>query len=134
MASRDKKDLHSTLASAYDKAVIEYKKQYPNAPQPFITCTFRDNTEQDILYIRKPKVTNARGGESPHNYFPALAFDLGFITADKKLDWSKGNFEKFAAIITQIEPCIEWGGSWKSFADAPHYQIRNWKVYLKSKI
>lgn len=134
MASRDKKDLHNTLAIAYENAVVEYKRLYPNAPQPFLTCTFRDNDEQNLLFLQKPKVTNAKGGESPHNYFPSLAFDLGFITVAKKLDWAKGNFEKFAAIITQIEPCIEWGGVWVKFVDFPHYQLKNWKIYLKAKI
>lgn len=130
MASRDKKDLHHILSAAYDRAVIEYKLKYPNAPQPFYTCTYRSGDEQNQLYLQKPKVTNAKAGESPHNYNPSLAFDLGFITLSKQLDWNKINFKNFSDILMVIEPLVEWGGVWKSMPDAPHYQLRNWKNYL----
>lgn len=130
MASRDKKDLHHILANAYDKAVVQYTDKYPTAPKPFYTCTFRSGEEQNELFKKRPKVTNAKAGQSPHNYIPSLAFDLGFITLSKKLDWNVVNFKNFAEIIQAIEPLIDWGGSWVSFPDAPHYQLHNWKNYL----
>ena len=76
MASRDKKDLRPELVQAYEKAVDEYKRLYPNEPQPFITCTYRSGEEQNKLYNQVPKVTNAKAGQSPHNYNPSFAFDL----------------------------------------------------------
>lgn len=130
MASRDIKDCHFILADAYPKAEAKFKQLYPNLPQPFRTCTYRSSEEQDALYLQKPKVTNAKGGESPHNYLPSLAFDIAFIGANKKLDWSNDLFQKFADILKEIEPRIEWGGSWLKFKDAPHYQLFNWKNYI----
>src|SRR3990167_9387490 len=108
MASRDKKDLHNLLTSAYEKASEAYKIKYPDKSQPFLTCTYRSNAEQDSLYMQptdgvdnnrngiiddsSEKVTNAKPGESPHNYNPSLAFDIAFINVKQKLDWSSELF------------------------------------------
>jgi peptidoglycan L-alanyl-D-glutamate endopeptidase CwlK len=131
MPSRDTNDLHPILRNAYYKAIDVYKVNYPNDPQPFVTCAFRSNDEQTKLYNTKPKVTNAKAGESPHNYKPALAFDIAFVGLNKKLDWNKELFGKFADILEVIEPRIEWGGAWKSFKDAPHFELNGWKSYKK---
>lgn len=50
--------------------------------------TFRTFEEQDKLFNQRPKVTNARGGQSIHNY--GLAFDI-VLLYDKDKD---GNFEE----------------------------------------
>ena len=50
--------------------------------------TFRTFEEQDKLFSQKPKVTNARGGQSIHNY--GLAFDI-VLMYDKDGD---GKFEE----------------------------------------
>lgn len=145
MASRDKKDLHNILVSAYEKACEAYKKEHPSLPQPFLTCTFRSDAEQEALFNqpsdgkdnnqngiideKSEKVTQARAGQSPHNYKPAPAFDIAFITVKQTLSWDIVNFKLFADIIKEIEPLLEWGGDWK-FKDAPHFQLKNWKNYL----
>lgn len=131
MASRDTNDLHVILSAAYYKAIDTYKHLYPNEPQPFVTCTFRDNDEQNALYKLVPKVTNAKAGQSPHNYRPSLAFDIGFVTVKKTLSWDTKLFKSFAAILNKIEPRIEWGGSWVKFKDAPHFQLNGWQNYIK---
>jgi peptidoglycan L-alanyl-D-glutamate endopeptidase CwlK len=127
MASRSKQDLRPELVEAYNYASAEYSKRYPNDPQPFLTCTYRSPEEQDKLFAQtKPKVTNARGGESPHNYNPSFAFDVAFIKLDKKLDWQKPCFQKFADILTAKYPDVDWGGNWKKFKDLPHFEIKGW--------
>ena len=88
--------------------------------------------EQDALFNAKPKVTNARGGESFHNY--GLAVDIvmvldkdnngTFETAswDVKLDFDtdgKSDWMEVVAIFKRHG--WEWGGDWK-FYDAPHFQ------------
>lgn len=133
MASRDTNDLHFILRDAYYEAILKYKKLYSNDPQPFITCTYRSPEEQNELFLKKPKVTNAKAFESPHNYNPSLAFDIGFVTMDKKLSWDDSLFKKLDAILQEIEPRIEWGGSWKSFKDAPHWQLNGWQNYKPVK-
>lgn len=133
MASRDKKDLRNELVNGYDLAIKRYKELYPNAPQPFITCTFRSNEEQNILFNKRPKVTNAKAGQSPHNFNPSFAFDIGFIGLDKKMDWSLKLFLNFANIITSIDSNIDWGGNFKNLSDKPHFELKNWRTYLTKK-
>jgi peptidoglycan L-alanyl-D-glutamate endopeptidase CwlK len=99
--------------------------------------TLRTFAEQDALFAQgrsKPgkRVTNARGGQSYHNY--GLAIDIVLILdkdkngtfetaawdvksdfdGDKKADWME---------VVQIfkRYGFEWGGDWK-FLDLPHFQ------------
>lgn len=137
MASRLKTDLNEILATAYDKACAEYAKLYPNEPQPFLTCTYRSKDEQNQLYAQGrttagKKVTNAQGGESPHNYNPSAAFDIGFIALNKKMDWNKINFIRFAEVIEKIQPLVFWGGRFKSIPDNPHFELKDWRKYVSS--
>lgn len=53
-----------------------------------LSYTFRTNDEQDELFKKRPKVTNAKGGQSIHNY--GLAFDI-VLMYDKDGD---GKFEE----------------------------------------
>ncbi len=130
MPSRDIQDLHPILKGAYSKAIDMYKVKYPNEPQPFTTCTYRSEDEQNKLYNSTPKVTNAKGGESPHNFRPALAFDIAFIGLNKQLVWDSKYFKMFADILELADARVEWGGEWIKFKDNPHYQLENWKHYL----
>jgi peptidoglycan L-alanyl-D-glutamate endopeptidase CwlK len=133
MASRDKKDLRIELVQAYEKAVVKYSELYPNAPQPFITCTYRSGEEQNKLYNSKPKVTNAKAGQSPHNYNPSFAFDIGFIGANKQMDWNIKLFTNFANCVKSVSDVVEHGGDWLKFKDAPHFELKNWKTYIPKK-
>jgi len=138
MASRDKKDLNEILVDAYDKACAEYLRLYPNLPQPFITCTYRSNDEQNALYAqgRTKKgsiVTNAQAGQSPHNYNRSAAFDIAFISVGKKLDWNKKYFRLFADIIVKIQPLVVCGIDFKSIPDAPHFELKEWRKYVADR-
>lgn len=145
--SRDKKDLHPTLAEAYDMACSEYKSRHPNDPQPFLTCTNRSNEEQQRLYDQphngkddngngiiddaSEKVTQAKPGESPHNYIPSFAFDVGFInTVTQKMDWNIKYFKQFAECIAKVSSAVDSGINWK-FKDAPHHELKGWKAMRK---
>jgi peptidoglycan L-alanyl-D-glutamate endopeptidase CwlK len=146
MASRSKKHLNEILTAAYEKAATEYQTLYPTLSQPFITCTYRSNEEQDVLYNQpgdgkdnngngiiddaSEKVTQAKAGQSPHNYNPSFAFDIAFVNIKQKLDWSADNFKRFADIIKRIQPLVEWGGDWK-FKDAPHFELKGWKQLIR---
>lgn len=125
MATRNIKDAVVELQDAYNYAKSEYHKLYPNDPQPFLTCVYRSNEEQEQLYaigriVKGRKVTNARAGQSKHNKLPSEAIDIAFIKLDRKLDWDAKLFKKFADIIKTKG--IKWGGDWK-FKDAPHFEI-----------
>lgn len=133
MASRDKKDLRLELVQAYEQATAKYLELYPNEPQPFITCTYRSNEEQNQLYNKVPKVTNAKAGQSPHNYNPSFAFDIAFITVEKKVSWNEKYFAKFADCLKKVSDVVDWGGDWKGFRDTPHFELKNWKTYISKK-
>jgi peptidoglycan LD-endopeptidase CwlK len=139
--SRDKKELHNELVRAFESSCAKFTNYYPHLPVPFITCTRRTNEEQNQLYaigrtLPGKIVTNARAGQSPHNYTISFAFDIAFLnTANKKggLDWSPHLFKKFADIITSDFPTVEWGGNWK-FKDAPHFQLKAWETLKGSLV
>ena len=83
----------------------------------------RTYSEQDALYRRgrfgdtSPRVTNARGGQSNHNF--GIAWDIGIFKDGKYLTTLKPYREAAA-----FKPAgVEWGGDWPTFPDAPHYQL-----------
>lgn len=89
-----------------------------------VTSTYRSIESQNALYAQgrtKPGkiVTNAKGGQSFHNW--RVAYDFVPIV-NGKADWS--NEALFSAIGFYGEQVgLEWGGSWKSFPDMPHMQL-----------
>jgi peptidoglycan L-alanyl-D-glutamate endopeptidase CwlK len=123
-SSRNPKDLHPGLAKRWALAEAEFTSKYPDLPQVFLTQTYRNDTDQAADYAKgrtKPGkvVTNARPGQSLHNYHPALAFDIAFKVGNT-LHWEVSLFRKFAAIAKKL--ALEWGGDWQSFKDNPHFQ------------
>jgi|LakMenEpi03Aug12_release.lakeMendotaPanAssembly.Ray.scaffolds.fasta_scaffold223644_2 hypothetical protein len=89
------------------------------------TSTLRTYAEQDELYAqgRTKKggiVTNAKGGQSNHNFGTAL--DVVPIV-DGKADWktSADTWSKIAKIGKAVG--FDWGGDWKSFTDKPHFEM-----------
>jgi peptidoglycan L-alanyl-D-glutamate endopeptidase CwlK len=134
--SRKIEDLHLTLKVAWVKASTEFSELYPTLPTPFLTCTYRSNEDQEILYMNNKngkdddgdgKIdeadewrSNAKAGQSKHNQMPSLALDIAFKDSKGKLDWSEDLFKKFADIIKKYG--VKWGGDWKH-KDTPHYEI-----------
>lgn len=85
---------------------------------------FRSIAEQDYLYAQGRTrggsvVTNAKGGESLHNY--GVAFDMVFIS-DGKPSWDN-RFPWDLLGRAGQELGLEWGGAWKTFVDRPHFQM-----------
>ena len=86
-----------------------------------ITCAYRSSASQDILYAQGRTtpgniVTNAKGGQSLHQY--NVAFDVVPLIQGKT-DWNY-DFSKLGAI--GVACGLEWGGNWQSFKDMPHFQ------------
>ncbi len=88
--------------------------------------------EQDALYAKGrtapgPKVTNAKGGQSNHNF--GIAADFGVFRAGKYLDSDEPKtaemIHRATAAAAKAERLpIEWGGDWASFKDFPHFEIK----------
>lgn len=88
-----------------------------------ITSTWRDNEAQNALYAQgrtKPGkvVTNAKAGQSIHNY--KLAFDFVPIV-NGKAQWNDLRTFKRAGEIGE-KLGLEWAGRWKSFKELAHLQ------------
>jgi len=142
------------IEKAHPKIREQLKQDYINANNLLgkgarlrFAYVYRSNSEQDALYKKRPKVTNAKGGQSIHNY--GLAFDIVLLydndgngtfeeaswsmirdfDRDSKADWMEvTNYFKSKGYT--------WGGDWISFKDAPHFEINfgfDWKV-LKQRV
>lgn len=89
-----------------------------------VTSTYRDAESQDALYAigrtaqmeRKP-VTNARGGQSWHNY--RVAWDVVPLIGGKA-QWDSPLWKEIIRIGKAVG--AEAGAEWKSFKDKPHFQ------------
>lgn len=90
-----------------------------------VTSTYRDAECQDALYAQgrtKPgrKVTNARGGQSWHQY--RVAFDVVPLIAGKAV-WNDQRLWKRIGELGEGVG-LEWAGRWKTFPESPHFQYR----------
>lgn len=95
-----------------------------------ITQSLRTWEEQDALYAKgrtvapigdKFIVTNAKGGQSYHNF--GLAVDIVILDAIGKADWDTAHPGWAAAAQAGKSVGLEWGGDWKKFKDLPHFQF-----------
>lgn len=95
---------------------------------------FRSIEEQNELYAQgrtKPgeKVTNAKGGQSYHNY--GLAVDFAILDQEtNKLSWNikkdgnKNGISDWHEVAQEAKKLgFTWGGDWKRFKDYPHLQM-----------
>ncbi|WP_060586194.1 M15 family metallopeptidase, partial [Listeria monocytogenes] len=88
---------------------------------------YRSSAEQNALYAQgrtKPGavVTNAKGGQSNHNY--GVAVDLCLYTSDgKNVIWESTTSRWKTVVSAMKAEGFEWGGDWKSFKDYPHFEL-----------
>ncbi len=125
--SRLIEDLHPTLASAFNKAATEWNNTR-NDVHVITVCTYRNNAMQEVYFHKRPKITNARAGQSPHNYYPSRAFDIAFVKVGKReLDYSPKLFKDFWDMLQKYSNKLTWGGNFKNISDKPHFELTNWK-------
>ncbi len=98
-----------------------------------VTQGLRTFAEQDALYAqgrtrKGPKVTNAKGGQSNHNY--GLAIDFGFVV-NGQISWDDHLYARLGIWSATVD--LAWGGNWHTFKDLPHVEFHNipkWPVLL----
>lgn len=121
-----------------------------------LAYTLRTFAEQDALYAqgrtrlfdnsgkRLGVVTKAKGGQSIHNY--GLALDIVLIkdtngdgtfdsaSWETNVDFDKDGKPDWMEIVNILKKHgWTWGGDWKSFKDAPHFEKpfgHTWKTLL----
>jgi hypothetical protein len=113
--------LHPLMRAKASKFINQVEKRLGKRLR--ITDGYRTIAEQNKLYAQGRTtagkiVTNAKGGSSYHNF--ALAFDC-YFTKNGSVDFSHAITPEVAQIGKELG--LEWGGSWKSFKDFPHFQL-----------
>lgn len=138
--------LHPVLVAA-TLALIE--RSYARGVNIVIVQGLRTNAEQNGLFAQgrtqaelnavglshvkaepnKPKVTNAKGGTSYHNY--GLAVDFALLLPDGRTvswdtlrDGDKDSLPDWSEVVEEAKKLgFEWGGEWRTFKDLPHLQM-----------
>ena len=90
-----------------------------------VTQGFRSIEEQNKLYAigrrgipGERKVTNAKGGQSNHNFGDAV--DFAFVV-NGEVSWDEKLYQHIARWAKIVG--LKWGGNWKSFKDLPHVEL-----------
>ena len=120
MSSRRLEDLHARVA---DKAQQLIAFAQAEGIELLVTSTLRTFEEQAELFAKGrttpgPKVTNAKPGESWHNF--GLAFDVVPLINGKAV-WDSPFWERIGALGKQVD--LVWGGDFRSFKDRPHFEF-----------
>lgn len=130
--------LHPMVREEMTTIINECNKVLTGRSQVRVAQGLRTFAEQDALYNQKPKVTNAKGGQSIHNY--GFAIDIVLIIDGKIASWDiKKDWD--ADGIADWDECVKifakhgwsWGGSWASFKDFPHFDkigFNNWRMLI----
>jgi peptidoglycan LD-endopeptidase CwlK len=121
--SRNLSDLHPKVKTLCEQFIASCAKQNIDV---LITSTYRDAESQNALYAQGrtlpgKKVTNAKGGQSFHNW--RVAFDFVPIVNGKAMWADTALFTKCGVIAEGVG--LEWAGRWKKFSEAAHCQLTN---------
>jgi peptidoglycan L-alanyl-D-glutamate endopeptidase CwlK len=118
--SRNLDDLIAPARSRAKAFVAECSKRGIDV---LITSTYRDSAAQAALYaqgrtVPGPKVTNAKPGQSWHNW--RCAFDFVPIV-NGKAQWNDiATFQRCGEIAESVG--LEWAGRWRTFKELAHCQ------------
>lgn len=120
------------MGSGINPRVKEYaveliRRAYAEGIYVQISSGYRSNAEQQKLYNQGRTtpgkiVTNARPGQSVHNYGLAIDFFLVSDDGNTALWTVNHKWKRVAAIGKSIG--FQWGGDWKSFPDYPHLDMQ----------
>lgn len=127
------KELHPILREEVKQLVEAANRVTGNPITIRIVQGLRTIAEQNALYAKGrttpgPKVTNAKGGSSFHNYGVAIDFaflvkDKGEISWDVKKDWDNDMIADWLEVVQIfLKAGWTWGGNFKSIKDNPHFE------------
>lgn len=138
--------LHPSVREEVHKIIEECNKALTGKAKIRVTQALRTNKEQDDLYAigrtkSGKKVTNARGGQSIHNY--GFAVDICLVIDGKTASWDTAKDWDNDQVADWYE-CVkifakygwDWGGNWKKLKDLPHFDKKgynNWRKLTKLK-
>lgn len=132
--------LHPSVRDEVTKIIEQCDKVLTGRAKVRIAQGMRTFAEQDALYaqgrtVKGNKVTNAKGGQSIHNY--GFAVDIVLIIDGKTAswdtvkDWDGDKISDWKEVVKVFkEHGWNWGGDWTSFKDLPHFDkkgLSDWK-------
>ena len=130
---KDVTQLHPRLQAKFK---LLQKKCAQNGIKIKATECLRTAKEQDALYAKGrtapgAKVTNAQGKDAKSMHQWGVAFDVAIdmdTDNDGDVDIRDLYNVKLLNVVGKIGQSIglEWGGSWKSIVDKPHFQLPDW--------
>jgi peptidoglycan LD-endopeptidase CwlK len=131
MPSKNQNDLHPALNEFWDALKTTVKAEL--GFEIFLTCTHRSDLEQNRLYAQGRSisgniVTNARGGQSPHNVSPpegSHALDYAVLIGGN-VSWEFSRYVAVGHIAKRYGADV--GALWDDFPDGPHIQMPDWKI------
>jgi len=136
--------LHPKLRVEMQKIINECNTNLKGRAQVRITQGLRTFSEQQVLYNQGrttpgKKVTNAKAGQSVHNYGAAvdicLIIDGKVASWDIKKDWDGDKISDWDECVRVFAKYYySWGGNWNSFKDFPHFEkigMNNWRTLSK---
>jgi peptidoglycan L-alanyl-D-glutamate endopeptidase CwlK len=133
--------LHPNVRVEMTKIITECNTVLNDRSQVRISQGLRTFAEQDALYNKRPKVTNAKGGQSVHNY--GFAIDIVLIIDGETASWDTHK-DWDGDKVADWDECVKifakygwsWGGNWSSFKDMPHFDkigFNNWRILSTKK-
>ena len=138
--------LHPSVREEVNIIIAECDKALTGKAKIRVTQALRTFKEQDDLYAigrtkLGKKVTNARGGQSIHNYGFAvdicLVIDGKIASWDTVKDWDNDQVaDWYECVKIFAKYGWDWGGNWKKFKDLPHFDKKgynNWRKLAKLK-
>lgn len=130
--------LHPAVRQEAANAITQIEQGFPPNIKIRVVQSLRTIEEQDALYAQGrtkpgPKVTNARGGKSYHNYGLAIDFALMYdengdgkfelLSWDIAKDGDKDGKKDWMEVVDAFKSLgWEWGGEWHSLKDYPHLE------------
>lgn len=131
-------NLHPFIREEVKQIIKECDEALTGRAKIRITQGLRTFKEQDELYAigrskAGKKVTNAKSGQSIHNY--GLAVDVCLIIDGKTASWETAKDWDKDKVADWYE-CVkifakhgwDWGGNWKTFKDLPHFEKKNFQT------
>ncbi|WP_312991526.1 M15 family metallopeptidase [Chryseobacterium flavum] len=146
------KFLHPVVRDEMRNIIQECNLALTGKAKVRITQGLRSFEEQERLYAigrltSGKKLTNARAGQSLHNY--GLAVDICLIIDGKTASWDTAKDWDNDKVADWYE-CVQifarhgwnWGGNWKTYKDLPHFEKKtvykgkdliktNWRIFSK---
>ena len=134
--------LHPSVRKEVEQIVTLCNKALQGTAQVRITDAYRTFAQQTLLYnqgrtLPGKIVTNAKAGQSIHNYGFAVDFCLLIngktVSWDIKKDWDNDKIADWMECVAIFKANgWDWGGDWKSFKDYPHFEKKgySWKKLI----